>query len=62
MTQHTMSLLDVLIPPANRWLSDISRRKTKLPTGVRVVRFGDGDDDGIDLPEESANPSPPEMK
>lgn len=57
MTQHTMSLLDVLMPPVNQWLNEISRRKAKLPAGVRVVRFGDGDEDFIDTPEESAVPS-----
>lgn len=66
MTQHTMSLLDVLMPPVNQWLSEISRRKTKLPAGVRVVRFGDGDDDSFELQEEpaahSATLSPPALK
>ncbi len=47
MTQHAISLLEVLAPPANRWLVEISKRKSNLPVGVRVVRFG-GADDGID--------------
>ena len=47
MTQHTISLIDVLTPPANRWLKALSRRKADLPVGVRVVRFSDADDDGV---------------
>jgi hypothetical protein len=45
MTRRTMSLLDVLAPPGNDWLKEISRRRTNLPAGVHIVRFGDGDDD-----------------
>jgi hypothetical protein len=37
--------MDVLAPPGNPWLADIARRKTDLPTGVRIVRFSDADDD-----------------
>ena len=44
MTQHRISLIDVLAPPANRWLKELSRRQANLPAGVRVVRFSDGDD------------------
>ncbi len=43
--QHTISLIDVLTPPANLWLKKLSRRKADLPLGVRVIRFNDGDDD-----------------
>ena len=45
MTRRTMSLLDVLAPPGNDWLKEISRRRTNLPKGVHIVRFGDGDED-----------------
>ncbi len=45
MNQHTISLIDVITPPENRWLKELSRRKADLPIGVRVVRFSDGDDD-----------------
>lgn len=45
MTRRAMSLLDVLTPPGNDWLKEISRRRTNLPAGVHIVRFGDGDDD-----------------
>lgn len=62
MTQHTISLIDVLTPPLNQWLREISRRKTNLPAGVRVVRFSDGDDDGFDPPEEIVAPSTPRSK
>ncbi len=45
MSRRTMSLLDVLAPPGNDWLKEISRRRTNLPAGVHIVRFGDGDED-----------------
>jgi hypothetical protein len=45
MTQKALSLMDVLAPPGNLWLAEISRRKTGLPAGVHSVRFGDGDED-----------------
>ena len=45
MTRRTMSLLDVLAPPGNDWLKEISRRRTNLPKGVHIVRFSDGDED-----------------
>ncbi len=45
MTNRAMSLLDVLAPPGNDWLKEISRRRTNLPAGVHIVRFGEGDDD-----------------
>ncbi|MFA4968281.1 MAG: hypothetical protein WC540_01510 [Sulfuritalea sp.] len=45
MTRRAMSLMDVLVPPGNDWLKEISRRKTDLPPGVHIVRFGDGDDE-----------------
>ena len=45
MTRHAMSLMDVLVPPGNDWLKELSRRKTDLPAGVHIVRFGDNDDD-----------------
>lgn len=45
MTQRAMSLMDVLAPPGNDWLKELSRRKADLPAGVHIVRFGDGDDD-----------------
>ena len=48
MTQKALSLMDVLAPPGNRWLVEISRRKTDLPPGVHIVRFGDGDDDSLE--------------
>ncbi len=53
MTQHAISLIDVLTPPANRWLREISKRKSDLPVGVRVVRFG-GAEDGVDPSDELA--------
>ncbi len=51
MTQKALSLMDVLAPPGNRWLAEISRRKSDLPAGVHIVRFGDGDEDSLEQSE-----------
>jgi len=48
MTQFTMSLIDVLVPPENPWLKKLSKSKANLPAGVRVVRFTVDDDDRLD--------------
>lgn len=48
MTHRAMSLMDVLVPPGNDWLKGLSRRKTDLPAGVHIVRFGEDDDDLAD--------------
>jgi len=40
--------MDVLAPPGNTWLREISRRRTDLPAGVHVVRFGGPEDDSFD--------------
>ena len=45
MTRRAMSLMDVLAPPGNDWLRELSRRKTDLPAGVQIVRFSDTDED-----------------
>lgn len=45
MTQRAMSLMDVLAPPGNDWLRELSRRKSDLPAGVHIVRFSDADDE-----------------
>ena len=45
MTPQAMSLMDVLAPPGNRWLMELSRRKADLPPGVQIVRFNDAEDD-----------------
>ena len=45
MPKQALSLMDVLAPPVNRWLVEISRNKAELPAGVHIVRFGEGDDD-----------------
>ena len=44
MTHRPMSLMDVLAPPGNRWLMELSRRKYDLPPGVQIVRFNDEDE------------------
>ncbi len=48
MTRRSMSLLDVLAPPGNNWLKELSRRRSDLPPGVRIVKFGEGDDEPFD--------------
>ncbi len=45
MNQRVVSLMDVLAPPGNDWLKEISRRRSDLPVGVHVVRFSDADDE-----------------
>ena len=37
MNQRVVSLMDVLAPPGNDWLKEISRRRSDLPAGVHVV-------------------------
>ena len=51
MTQRTVTLMDVLVPPGNRWLVELSHRKADLPAGVQIVRFGDADDDPVENAE-----------
>ncbi len=48
MTHRAMSLMDVLAPPGNDWLRELSRRKTDLPPCVQIVRFSDADDALVD--------------
>lgn len=45
MNTPSMSLIDVLEPPANQWLRKLGRRSAELPVGVRIVRFSDAPDD-----------------
>jgi len=53
MNQQAVSLMDILAPPGNRWLIELSRRKTDLPAGVQIVRFSDGDDDPAEYGEDA---------
>jgi hypothetical protein len=48
MTRRAMSLMDVLAPPGNDWLRELSRRKSDLPAGVHIVRFSDADDEATE--------------
>lgn len=48
---HTLSIIDVLDPPKNKWLRSLQKRKVNLPTGVRVIRFDGEEDNGPDQPE-----------
>jgi hypothetical protein len=45
MNRRAVSLMDVLVPPGNDWLKEISRRRSELPAGVKVVRFSEAEDD-----------------
>lgn len=53
MIQQTVRLMNVFSPPENRWLMELSQRKSIPPVGVRIVRFNDGDrdDDGFESGE-----------
>lgn len=44
----TTSLLDILIPPRNPWLSQFVSGKTELPRGIRVIRHASVDEDRFD--------------
>lgn len=48
MNRRAMSLLDVLAPPGNDWLKELSRRKNDLPACVHIVRFSEGEDELAD--------------
>ncbi len=57
MNQRVVSLMDVLAPPGNNWLKEISRRKSDLPAGVQLVRFSDADDEpALETETESSKP------
>jgi hypothetical protein len=51
MNQRAMSLMDVLTPPGNTWLRELSRRTSDLPVGVRIVRFNGDDNLAEDMAE-----------
>jgi hypothetical protein len=51
MNQQTVSLMDVLAPPGNHWLKELSHRKTDLPPCVHIVRFSEAEDDPADEAE-----------
>ena len=61
MNQRVVSLMDVLAPPGNDWLKEISRRRSDLPAGVHIVRFSDGDDE-IAEDGEAAGAKPSQRK
>lgn len=54
MSKQRLSLIDILNPPVNPWLEEISQRNAKVPAGVRVVRLSD--DDGDDQPNHPVSP------
>ncbi len=56
MTRRAMSLMDVLAPPGNDWLKELSLRRSELPAGVHIVRFGAEEDDAI-ADEERSRPA-----
>jgi len=51
MTALTTSLLDILIPPRNSWLSQFVPGKTELPRGIRVIRHASPDEDRFERNE-----------
>ncbi len=51
MNQRAMSLMEVLTPPGNTWLRELSRRRADLPTGVHIVRFNGDDNLAEDMAE-----------
>jgi hypothetical protein len=53
------SLLDILQPPGNQWLDDLTHSSKPLPQGVRVVRYEDGESEVF---ESGALPHPLEHK
>lgn len=62
MNHQAMSLMDVIAPPGNRWLMELSRRKNDLPPGVQIVRFDTGEDDFFDEAREAAEAKPRRQK
>lgn len=53
MNQRVVSLMDVIAPPGNDWLKEISRRRSELPACVHIVRFGENDEELADDGESS---------
>lgn len=45
------SLLDILLPPHNPWLSQFKPGKTELPKGIRIIRHAGEDEDRFDRNE-----------
>jgi hypothetical protein len=56
MNQQTVSLMDVLAPPGNHWLKELSHRKNDLPPCVHIVRFSEAEDDPADEAEVACVP------
>ncbi len=54
MNQRVVSLMDVLAPPGNDWLRELSRRRSDLPACVHIVRFSEADDELADDSETGA--------
>jgi len=62
MNRRAVSLMDVLVPPGNDWLREISRRRSDLPAGVKVVRFSEAEDDPAEDSEVARARSRPKTK
>jgi hypothetical protein len=54
MNHLRTSLVDILQPPRNNWLRNLSRRKSALPANVRVVRFSSYEEDETEIAEPTA--------
>jgi hypothetical protein len=48
VTDRSTKLLDILDPPGNPWLRDLSRGRAKVPAGVRVLRHCEVESAAID--------------
>jgi hypothetical protein len=62
MNQRVVSLMDVLAPPGNDWLRELSRRRSDLPAGVHIVRFSEADDEQVEDSEAGGGKSRPQKK
>jgi hypothetical protein len=62
MNQRVVSLMDVLAPPGNDWLRELSRRRSDLPAGVHIVRFSEADDEQVEDSEAGGAKSRPQKK
>jgi hypothetical protein len=54
--------MDVLAPPGNDWLRELSRRRSDLPAGVHIVRFSEADDEQVEDSEAGGAKSRPQKK
>ncbi len=51
MPSTGISLMEILDPPGNPWLRDLTKCKTALPAGIRLLRHAGGEDDTFERNE-----------